>query len=223
MKSVHHVPAQVFTMSPVCTLRQRKVPKRKATPLPVSPSPGGEGAACDARSWGAPRNSLRSSNSAQTSAASQMTKRVCPAAHTPPQLLRFSARSEGGGYRHGPLLRSARSASLRLAWAGRSRPSRRQRAARTDTRRSCVAAAVLVPASHPFWLRREAQELGWVHVPKDTCTSSSGSSMLSEQSSPAGGTQRVHRRPPQIRASQVAPVRPTGRTGDADWGSPSLW
>jgi len=36
-------------------------------------------------------------------------------------------------------------------------------------------------------------------------------------------TQRVPRRPPQARASQVAPVRPTGRTGDADWGPPSLW
>ncbi len=36
-------------------------------------------------------------------------------------------------------------------------------------------------------------------------------------------TQRVHRRPPQIRASQAAPGCPTGRTGDADWGPPSLW
>ncbi len=70
---------------------------RKDDPAARVPLAGGEGAACDARSWGAPRNSLRSSNSAQTSAASQMTKRVCPSAHAPPQLLRFSARSEGGG------------------------------------------------------------------------------------------------------------------------------
>jgi hypothetical protein len=41
-------------------LRQKKVGQEKTTPLPVSPSPEGEGAACDARSWGAPRNSLRS-------------------------------------------------------------------------------------------------------------------------------------------------------------------
>jgi hypothetical protein len=80
-------------------LRQRKVPKRKATPLPVSPSPGGEGAACDARSWGdaeeLPALPLRGS-SGQTASASQMTMRVSFGTRSP-QALRFSARSEGGG------------------------------------------------------------------------------------------------------------------------------
>ena len=49
----------------------------------------------------------------------------------------------------GPLLRSAPTASLRLAWTGRLRPSRRQRAARTDPRRSCAAAAVWSPLPTP--------------------------------------------------------------------------
>jgi len=201
-------------------LRQRKVPKRKATPLPVSPALR-SGATCDARAWGVPQNSLRSANSAQTAAASQTTMRVSFGTRSP-QALRFSARSEGGGSGlhtghcfarpGGPSLRSARQGD-RASFVGST-----QRV--TDPRRSCAAAAVFVPVPHPCWLRREAQELGWVRVPKDTRTSSSGLPQLFERSSKNAASSAA---PPQIRASQVAPVRPTGRTGDADWGSPFLW
>ena len=78
-------------------LRQKKVGQEKTTPLPVSPlARWASGVACDARSWGVPQNSLRSSNCAQTAAASQMTMRVSFGTRSP-QALRFSARSEGGG------------------------------------------------------------------------------------------------------------------------------
>ena len=79
-------------------LRQRKVPQRKATPLPVSPSPGGEGAACEARS-----------------------ERMD---------------TETGHCFARPDLPRCASAC-------------RQRAARTDTWRSCEAAAVFDPAPTP--------------------------------------------------------------------------
>ena len=137
-----------------------------------------------------------------------------------PQALRFSARSEGGGsglhtghcFARPVVLRCAR-----LARAAAPPVGSAQRV--TDTRRGCEAAAVCFPAPHPCWLRREAQWLGWVRVPKDTRTSCSSLPMLSERSSKNAASSSA---PPQARASQVAPVRPTGRTGDADWGSPFL-
>ena len=60
--------------------RQEKVTKEKATLLRASPSLR-YGATCDARSGGAPQNSLRAARSVQTTAASQCTKCVCPSAH----------------------------------------------------------------------------------------------------------------------------------------------
>jgi hypothetical protein len=84
----------------VLLLRQKKVGKEKATPLPVSPlARWASGAACDARSWGdaeeLPALPLRGS-SGQTASASQKTMRVSFGTRSP-QALRFSARSEGGG------------------------------------------------------------------------------------------------------------------------------
>jgi hypothetical protein len=161
-------------------------------------------------------------NSARTTTVSQFTMRVSFGTRSP-QALRFSARSEGGGNglhsghcfaRHrGPSLRSARQgdgASF-VGSAHRARP-RPQAQLRSSSR--------VVPAPHPCWLRREAQELGWACVPKDTHASSSGLPQLSERSSKNAASSAA---PPQDRASQVAPVRPTGRMGDADWGSPFLW
>ena len=209
---------------PFTCVAKRKSPKRRRPRCPCPPSPyRALGAACDARAWGdaeeLPALPLRGS-SGQTASASQTTMRVSFGTRSP-QALRFSARSEGGGTGlhtghcfarpGGPSLRSARQSD---------RPDRRQRAARTDPRRSCAAAAVFVPAPHPFWLRREAQELGWVRVPKDTRTSWSSLPMLFERSSKNAASSSA---PPELRASQAAPVRPTGRTGDADWGPPSLW
>ena len=67
-------------------------------------------ATCDARTGGAPQNSLRATRSVQTTAASQCTKYVCPSAHarTPcPALLGTRRREPKNGHPHGPLLRCA--------------------------------------------------------------------------------------------------------------------
>ena len=70
------------------------------------------------------------------------------------------------------------------------------------------AAAVPDPAPHPFWLRREAQGLGWVRVPQDTRTSLSSSSRMFERSSKNEASSAT---PPQDRASQVARSEAKGR------------
>ena len=78
----------------VSLLRQRNVPK--ATLLSATPSLRC-GATWGARARGAPWNSLRACGSVQTTTASQLTKRVCPAAHPPPRALRASGASRRGG------------------------------------------------------------------------------------------------------------------------------
>jgi len=84
-------------------------------------------ATCDARSGCAPQNSLRAARSAQTTAASQCTKCVCPAAHarTPcPALLGTRRREPAAGHPFGPLLRSAAPAqreALAHARSGRAK------------------------------------------------------------------------------------------------------
>ena len=155
--------------------RQKKVPQRKATPLPVSPlARWASGAACDARSWGGAEELAAlplGVSSTQTASASQMTRRVSFGTRSP-QALRFSARSEGGGNGLQSGYCFARPVVLRCARLARALTEHVGSAQRvTDTRRSCEAAAVFVPAPHPCWLRREAQGLGWVRVPKDTRTS----------------------------------------------------
>ncbi|MBB6561908.1 hypothetical protein HNP48_004610 [Acidovorax soli] len=200
-------PRYLFFASP------KKSTQKKGDPAARVPLACGEGAACDARSWGVPQNSLRSSNSAQTAAASMTTRRVSFGTRSP-QALRFSARSEGGGYRHGPLLRSACGPSLRSARQGDCASCVGSAQRVTDTRRSCESSSRVVPAPPPFWLRREAQELGWVRVPKDTRTSSSSLPQLFERSSQNAASSAA---PPQIRASQVAPIA-LRAMGDADSG-----
>jgi len=86
-------PRYLFFASP------KKSTPKKGDPAARVPLAGGEGAACDARSWGdaeeLPALPLRGS-SGQTASASQMTMRVSFGTRSP-QALRFSARSEGGG------------------------------------------------------------------------------------------------------------------------------
>ena len=83
-------------------------------------------ATCGARRRGALRNSLCAARAARTTAASQCTKPVCPAAHRPPRPLRSSAHPEGNPGAH-PGHRCARP-RFRCAW--RLRPRRRGRAQR---------------------------------------------------------------------------------------------
>ncbi len=169
------------------------------------------GAACDARAWGdaeeLPALPLRGS-SGQTASASQTTMRVSFGTRSP-QALRFSARSEGGGSGlhtghcfarpGGPSLRSARQGD-RASCVGSARRV-------TDPRRGCEGSSRVVPAPHPCWLRREAQELGWVRVPKDTRTSSSSSSLLSERSSKNAASSATPTPDPSIAGCPHSPDR----------------
>ena len=80
-------------------------------------------ATCDARTGGAPQNSLRATRSVQTTAASQCTKCVCPSAHarTPcPALLGTRRREPQNGHPHGPLLRCAALGPVSRAQAPRA-------------------------------------------------------------------------------------------------------
>ncbi len=198
-------PRYLFFASP------KKSTQKKGDPAARVPLAGGEGAACDARAWGVPQNSLRSSNSAQTAAASQTTMRVSFGTRSP-QALRFSARSEGGGSGLHTGHCFARPDLPRCAWPGQggcaSCVGSAQRV--TDTRRSCAAAAVPDPAPHPCWLRREAQELGWVRVPKDTRTSLSSSSLLSERSSKNAASSATPTPDPSIAGCPRSPDRANG-------------
>ncbi len=138
-------------MSPVYTSRQRKVPQRKATPLPVSPlawrrveQPAMLVPGVCRRTRCVLRTPLKQLRQARQRCA-------CPSARAHPRPC-ASRHGQKGWERapHGPLLRSAPTASLRLAWAGRLRPNRRQRAARVpDPRRSCEAAAEWYPLPTP--------------------------------------------------------------------------
>ena len=103
-------------------LRQKKVTKEKATLLRASPSLR-YGATCDARSGGAPQNSLRAARSVQTAAASQCTKCVCPSAHarTPCPALLGTRRREPGERTSTRAIASLRCARPRLAGASATR------------------------------------------------------------------------------------------------------
>ncbi|RYF06077.1 MAG: hypothetical protein EOO31_10875 [Comamonadaceae bacterium] len=95
-------------------LRQRNVPKRKATLLSASPSLR-YGATCGARSrGGAVELTTRLQRFVRAAPASQFTKRVCPAAHppTPRPVLLGAYRREGR--RFGSSLCSTWPSRLRL-------------------------------------------------------------------------------------------------------------
>ena len=76
--------------------RQRKVSKAKATLLPASLRCASGNLRCSSVGCAAKLAALLR-RSAQTAAASQLTKRVRLAAHTPPHRLRASAQVEGNG------------------------------------------------------------------------------------------------------------------------------
>ena len=159
--------------------RQEKVTKEKATLLRASPSLR-YGATCDARSGGAPQNSLRAARSVQTAAASQCTKCVCPPAHARPPCpaLLGTRRREPG----------ERTSTRAIASLG---PVSRAQAPRAAQARPSAAMARMDVRWVPFCACREAQGRGCVRVPKDTRTSCTDSPQLFERS--AAGAQRVLR------------------------------
>jgi hypothetical protein len=112
--------------APFFRVAERKEPK-KGRPYCARPFAALR-ATCDARSGGAPQNSLRAARSAQTTAASQCTKCVCPAAHARPPcpaLLGTHRREPGGadihtGHRVARPHLAGASATRCAAWAERS-------------------------------------------------------------------------------------------------------
>ena len=124
-------------------LRQKKGTKEKATLHAASLRFAAGNLRCSCLGCAAELTS-RLRRSVQTTAASQFTMRVCPAAHAPPHALRSSAHPEGRGaeHPHGPSLRSAQPAR-RAAPA----PANGGRAQRWPVRLFGCSAV------HPCWLR----------------------------------------------------------------------
>ena len=105
-------------------------------------------ATCDARTEGAPQNSLRATRSVQTTAASQCTKCVCPSAHarTPcPALLGTRIREPKTDIHTGHCFAALRSAQTR---------GRKRHALRGPSRAQQWPEWMLaVRLPHPCWLR----------------------------------------------------------------------
>ena len=106
---------------PFFRVAERKSPK-KGRPYCARPFAALR-ATCDARTGGAPQNSLRATRSVQTTAASQCTKRVCPSAHarTPCPALLGTRRREPRVRTSTRAIASLRCARPHLAGASASR------------------------------------------------------------------------------------------------------
>ena len=108
--------------------RQEKVTKEKATLLSASLRFAAGNLRCSFAGC-AVELALRLRRAARTTTASQITKRVCPAAHPPPRALRSSAHTEGAG----KVQTAARAiALLGLACAARGACARECRGERSD-------------------------------------------------------------------------------------------
>ena len=124
-------------------------------------------ATCDARTGGAPQNSLRATRSVQTTAASQCTKCVCPSAHarTPCPALLGTRRREPQTDTSTRAIASLRCARPRLAGASATRCA--VGAERGDGPRGCSAVGCLAP--HPCWLRLRRGGCGVARASERAC------------------------------------------------------
>ncbi len=188
--------------------RQKKVGQEKATPSLRPPfAPSGEwGQPAMLGSGVVPQNSLRSSNSAQTAAASQMTKRVCPSAHTPtpaPALLGAASRGGERGQRR-LLLRSCAWGRVRAARCRRQSAARRNGAERSKGPRGA--------RSHPLLTVPRSAGPG-VSACRRTRASSSGSPKLFDRSCLAEAAQGVLRRHPRTEHRRLPPRHRRGGHG----------
>ena len=110
------------------SLRRKKVTKERATLQSASLRFAAGNLRC-AVTGCAVELALRLRRAARTTTASQITKRVCPAAHPPPRALRSSAHTEGAG----KVQTAARAiALLGLACAARGACARECRGERSD-------------------------------------------------------------------------------------------
>ena len=156
-------------------------------------------ATCDARTGGAPQNSLRATRSVQTTAASQYTKCVCPSAHarTPcPALLGTRRREPRNGHPHGPLLRSAPS-------RGRKRHALRKlgRAQRWPEWMSGCSVVWMFCCPPPAGCACGGAVAGW-HGRRSAHASCSDSPWLSERSAQRKASSTAH---PATDTTQVCP------------------
>ena len=175
----------------VLCFAKEKYPKERRPRCPCPPSPGGRwgqpamleagvrlGTRCVLRT---PLKHLRRGRS----------RSACVLRHTRHPSFRASRHGQKGGWERAPLvplLRSACGPSLRSArQGGCTAPSAAHSATRPQAQLRSSSRSD--PAPHPCWLRREAQGLGWVRVPQDTRTSSSGLPQLFERSLAKGQTQ----------------------------------
>ena len=159
-----------------------------------------------------PMNSLRSSNSAQTASASQITKCVCPSAHAPtpaPALLGAASRGGERGQRR-LLLRSCAGWRLRAARCRRAaQPTwRAERSEGPQAERSNGPSGA---RSHPLLTVPRSAGPG-VSACRRTRASSSGSPKLFDRSCLAEAAQGVLRRHPRTEHRRL-PHSPTGRVG----------
>ena len=175
-------------------------------------------AACDARTGGAPQNSLRATRSVQTTAASQCTKCVCPSAHarTPCPALLGTRRREPRVRTSTRAIASLRCARPHLAGASASRCA--AWAERSNGPNGCPAVRLFgCSAVHPLLAAPAAGRLrGGTRVGARVLRA------LTRRGCPSGArsAKRVPRRTPQPPRRRFAPER---SAGVADWGSPFLW
>ena len=175
---------------PFFRVAERKEPK-KGRPYCARPFAALR-ATCDARTEGAPQNSLRAdalrSNNCGKS-VHEVRVSFGTRTHPLPCASRHAQKGPPNGHPHGPLLRFAALGPVSRAQA--------PRAAQAGPSAAMARVAVLPPL--PLWMRRGAQGFA------------DQGSRLSERSE----TERVRARPRQTRAPQVAPAR---SGGDADSG-----
>ena len=171
-------------------LRQRKVPKRKATPS-LRPLRCATGQTCGGALAGcAVELALLLRSAARTATASQITKHGRTGAHATPQPPRRRRSQQGVNTQTAIRVVAALDPACAAPCARRLRPQ--QRAERSNGPNGCLAA-------HPLCMRRGAQR------PADQ------GSRLSERSA----AQRVRARPRWTRAPQVARSEAQGRR---QWG-----
>jgi len=195
-------------------LRQRKVPKRKATPS-LRPLRGAKGQTCGVSVAGCAveltlRYARRSDSHGESVHEAWALRRPCPPRNRPDA----GAASRGGepniqtaGHPFGPSLRSAWPAQrVALAPASWGRAQRSEAKARVD---------VLTPL--PLWMRRGAQRAGWrvcrrTHALRELTRCGCLSGARQRAASSAAHTAREHRRLPRSEAQ-----------GTQTAGSPFFW
>ena len=201
-------------------LRQRKVPKRKATPS-LRPLRGAKGQTCGVSVAGCAveLTALRCSF-VQTSTASQFTKHGRFDAHATPQPPRRRRSQQGVDSRTFKQPNSRTSiraiASLGPVCAARGACAREVRPSAAKARVAVRMLDVRVP--NPLLAAPAAGRLRGEHGRRSAHASLTDSPWLSERRCAAA--KRVPRRTPQPPRRRFAPSQ---REGVADWGSPFFW